>query len=271
MKENKKYLTLKEIQKEETKMLEILIDFFKKEKMEYFIWAGTYLGSVRHKGFIPWDDDIDLAMTRPEYNKLLEYIRTNGNKLTDNLEFIGYELGNSDFPIIKLINKSIVVEEEEAFDKNLWIDIFPLDATPQDNTKFFNKILKLNALFYLKRRQKDGQPIVASNKIKSIIKGAALNILKLWKWDSFKKYYYNYCTRYNYDDYDYVKNNVWSDSKEVYYKKDLVLDDFEFENLYVKGLKDYDKFLTMGYGKDYMELPPESKRVTHSFKAWKKK
>jgi len=71
--EDIKYLTLEEIQHEEKEMLKELIKFFKKENINYFVWAGTFLGAVRHKGFIPWDDDIDLAMTRPEYNNFLEY------------------------------------------------------------------------------------------------------------------------------------------------------------------------------------------------------
>ena len=72
----KKYLTLKEIHKEETNMLKKLIEFLNENNITYYVWAGTYLGAVRHKGFIPWDDDIDIAITRPEYNKMLKIIST---------------------------------------------------------------------------------------------------------------------------------------------------------------------------------------------------
>ena len=60
-----KKLTLKELQYEEKEMLKEVITFFEKNEFVYYVWAGTLLGAVRHKGFIPWDYDIDLAMMRP--------------------------------------------------------------------------------------------------------------------------------------------------------------------------------------------------------------
>lgn len=269
MKNKKKYLSLKEIQYEEKEMLRILDNFFNKHNMTYYLWAGTYLGAVRHKGFIPWDDDIDLAMTRPEYNKLLEYLKNNDNKISDNLEAIGLELGNSDFPIIKVINKNIRVEEEEQCDEYLWIDIFPLDATPQDNRKFYKRVAFLNKIFVLKRQQKLNQKLMATSNLKRVIKNIGMGILKIWKYDSYIKFYYKYCTKYNYDDYEYVHNNVWSSSSAVYNKKDLISKEYEFEDLKVNGIKDYDKLLSTCYGKDYMKLPSKEKMVNHGIKVWK--
>lgn len=264
----KKYLTLEEIQHEEKEMLKELINFFKKENINYFVWAGTFLGAVRHKGFIPWDDDIDLAMTRPEYNNFLEYLKNNDTKISENLEVIGFELGNSDFPFLKIINKNIKIEEDEQCDEYLWIDIFPLDATPKDNAKFYKRVAFLNKLFILRRMERKGMKLIATSELKRFIKTIFIKIMKIWKYENYIKFYISYCTKYKYNDFEYVHNNVWSSSPAVWNKKELVNKEFQFEDIKVNGLKDYDAILTRGYG-DYMQIPKEEDRATHNFKAWK--
>ena len=267
MKKNK-YLTLEEIQNEELKMLAETISFFDNKKFNYYIWAGTFLGAVRHKGFIPWDDDVDLAMTRPEYNKFIEYLKNNGNKIANNLEVIGYELDNYDLPFLKIINTDIMVEEEEQADKYLWIDIFPLDGTPQNNNKYYKRVQFFNKILKLKRQQKLHQRLYASSLLKKIVKNAIMNILRLWKYDNYLKFYQKYCTKYDYYKSKYIHNNVWSDSPETYPIKELKNREYTFNGLKVNGIYDYDSLLTGGYG-DYMVIPPVDKRKTHNFKAWK--
>ena len=266
----KKYLTLKQLQKEETKMLKTLIKFLDENNITYYVWAGTYLGAVRHKGFIPWDDDIDIAITRPEYNKMLEIIKEKKNKLSGDLEFIGYELNNSSFPFVKMINKSLLVEEEELKDEYLWVDIFPLDAFPLDGDKYFKKILKLKRNIYLKEKILDNNPIPYDNGIKKIIKKIFILYLKCLNYDKMLKKYYQFCTKYDYEESEYIKNNVWTDNRACYNKKDFVSHTYDFEGLKVNGLKNHKLFLGMGYGKDYMELPPVEKRVTHNIKVYRK-
>lgn len=269
---NKKYLTLEEIQYEEKEMLKTMDTFFKKQNLTYFLWSGTLLGAVRHKGFIPWDDDIDLAMTRPEYNKLIDYLKENDNMISDSLFAEGYELGNNnDFPIIKIYNKNIKVDdEEEKVDKYLWIDIFPLDGTPERNKHYYKKCRFLYKILLLKREQKNNVPYMAANKVKKIIKSIIMYILKIWSYDSYFNYYYKFCTKYDYDKCDRVNYNLMVDCINTYDKKDLISCTLDFCDLKVNGIKDYDKILTLTYG-DYMKLPPEDKRVNHNIKAWKLK
>lgn len=262
------FLTLKEVQTELKNMLKESIDFFKKQKINYFVGYGTFLGAVRHKGFIPWDDDIDLVMTRPEYNKLLEYLKINNNKISNNLEAIGYELGNSDFPFIKIINKKLGVIEEEKCDDYLWIDVFPLDGIPKDNKKLMKKIKFYSTIFYLKRNEKNKVPILYSNKLKKTLKIIFVKVLKLWKYDKFLKNYYKLCTKYNYNDCECIRNTVWNTEAEIYYKSELINKEYLFEDIKVNGFKDYDTILTRLYG-DYMVLPPEDKRETHEIKVFK--
>ena len=69
---NNHYLTLEEIHKEETKILKQVVDFCKLNDITYYICGGTLLGAIRHKGFIPWDDDIDILMPRKEFQRFIE-------------------------------------------------------------------------------------------------------------------------------------------------------------------------------------------------------
>ena len=75
------YLTLKEIQSEEKNILKAVTKFLDTHNIKYYLWAGTFLGAVRHKGFIPWDDDIDIGIKRDDYDKLIELLKQKNNKI----------------------------------------------------------------------------------------------------------------------------------------------------------------------------------------------
>lgn len=115
-------------------------DFCEENDLEYFLIGGTLLGAVRHKGFIPWDDDIDVIMPRSDYDKFIEL----ANKLDHplRLRVSKYE-EDYRYPFMKLTNEKIVVEESgsKPFRTGIWIDIFPLDYT------FSNKYLKSSHYF----------------------------------------------------------------------------------------------------------------------------
>lgn len=266
---NKKYLTLKEIQEEELKIVKNVVDFLNKNNLKYYMWAGTFLGAVRHKGFIPWDDDIDLAMTRPEYDKLIDILKENDLKIADNLIGSCFELGNSKFPFLKIINKNIRLEEQEKCDEYLWIDIFPLDAAPENNSKYYKKMSFYKKVYGIMMRDNDYLNEVTKNPIKKLFKKCLILGFKIVTPDKFIKKYIKMCKKYNYDKYDYLHNNVWASTSNVYHKDKFVSKKYKFEDVELNGVEDYDYFLK-GYG-DYMKLPPKDKRVSHEFKAWRVK
>ena len=127
-----KYLTLEEIHKEETEILKKFISFCDENNLTYYICGGTLLGAIRHKGFIPWDDDIDVMMPRNEFEKLEKIL--NEKKIAENLSFISYDNGNMHYPFGKVINTNIKIDDscvKDKLEQYLWIDIFPMDGIPE--------------------------------------------------------------------------------------------------------------------------------------------
>lgn len=138
----REYLSDKQIKSELTALLQVVHEFLVEHNIKYTITAGTLLGAVRHKGFIPWDDDIDIALTREQYDKLVRLLREQHNSVNECVYAEGFELGNDDIPYIKIVNKNIFVEDHTAsIDRNefkedfLWVDIFCWDNVPMRFTK----------------------------------------------------------------------------------------------------------------------------------------
>lgn len=136
------YLTSDEIKTELLNSLREIDMFLKKNNIQYSIMSGTMLGCIRHGGFIPWDDDIDIGMLRPEYNKLLNLLRKNSNCLNEELFGVGIELENGQWPFLKIYNKNILVKEN--MEENQLISglmYFHLTECHADNQIYINDIL----------------------------------------------------------------------------------------------------------------------------------
>lgn len=269
----KKKLTLKEIQDQEKQMLEILIKFLDNHNINYYLCYGSLLGAVRHKGFIPWDDDIDIVLFRDEYEILINKIK-NKETIAGEFEFIGWEIGKTEWPFLKMINKNILVNTESKCDEYLWIDIFPLDKIETNDLKFRRKIRKYRSLLDLKRFSKRNVPISGDTKAKKILKYIiSKTILPLLNENFIIKRYINLCKKYNNEKCDYVFNNIWEADymNKIPIKVLAQQDYYKFEDIKVKSFKDYDTVLKACYGNDYMTPPPIEKRVTHEIKAYKTK
>lgn len=265
-------LTLRELQLEELKILKDLAKYLNENNYTYFLCAGTLLGAVRHKGFIPWDDDIDILMPREEYSRLIkEY---NQNPIKKDYTLKALELNNSGYPFAKLVTNNIVIESKSAEDKNLWIDIFPIDGYPDDydeSLKLEKRILTRKGMIYLHttsfkniwKEKKSVKNRILKMFLKPIsmlvpVKTSAKKIQKM-------------ATKYKYSTSKYVGGSVWGYGIQERMEKEKVFSsaaELEFEGEKFCAPIGYKEYLSNIYG-DYMKLPPEEKRVTHNIIAKK--
>mgnify|MGYP005787414781 CR=1 FL=1 len=254
--------TLKEIQMEEAKILRETVIFLEEHQIKYYLWGGTLLGAIRHKGFIPWDDDIDIAIPRPDYIKLIKILSKN-NSIAEYYA-ICFELKNSDWPYLKVINPNIQLDSKSELDKYLWIDIFPLDALPDNYRLFFNKIKRNQNQFILQR--KCLYNIKYQNKIRCFLQKIWWLFFKHVPLSFFVKKYQNSASKFDFDSAKYVGSILWGVHPGNILEKEWLEDyEVEFEGMKMNAFKGYDNYLKNRYGENYMELPPIEQRVTHSF------
>ena len=142
--------TLSELHKVETEILEVVDSICKENGITYYFTGGTLLGAVRHKGFIPWDDDIDIVMPRADFQKFIEIC--NQGALGDNYFLHHISTDDNFYLIYAKIKKNNTFFDEEIVKsvdchKGIFIDIFPLDYINADNKLLFKikSLLKILA------------------------------------------------------------------------------------------------------------------------------
>lgn len=263
---NYRLLNQSEIESELILLLKQTIEFLDENQIRYSIMSGTMLGAVRHGGFIPWDDDIDIAILREDYDRLIEIL--NNPKISEKPSCIGFEIGNHVIPYIKIINEKIEAVENFINTRSyLWIDIFPFDNEGKHFTYFHRKMI---TSFYRKifLFSNDSVFNVSPNDYDHKILNYLLYFIsKLLPRHWYEKKYIGICKKNLSLDCLKVQDFTWG-TKPIpkYLFNDLV--NYNFDGITVKGFKDYDTYLTCIYG-DYMKLPPEDQRVNHGIKAWR--
>ena len=265
-----KYLTLDEIHAALTNILAEFDRVCRENNLRYTISHGTLIGAVRHNGFIPWDDDIDVCMPRPDYEKLYSLIKSGEVKLSEHF-LISEDRGKKAFyPFFKLMDDRYRIKSWSHIEvPYLFIDIFPLDGAPETE-KEIEKLRKrrvyYSGVIALARWAVPEKKWMAILRfllfpfyLGCTIEGkahAANKINKLARKNDF-----NTCD----------KCAVFNFSTEKWLLDRDKLDEFvelPFEGLTVYAIAGYDEWLRDIYG-DYMQLPPVEKRISHSLKVWK--
>ena len=263
--EDKKLLTLDEKKKV---MLNILInfkDFCDKNNLKFYLIFGTLLGAVRHQGFIPWDDDIDVTMPRKDYEKLVSLMKEN-NKINDHIIFSSYEVDNNIWPFGKVYDTNTVAKTyDEPGLHHIWIDVFTLDNVSNSN-KELNQGKRLRSIMIAKLCQKN-----VNSKFRYFIKMIIKCLLCLVPARHYTKKVIKISKKYMDIDTKDVGFIDWgAGAKERFLRSDFEGDTtLPFEGHMMPVPKEYDKLLKQSYG-NYMQLPPENKRVIHGFDAWYK-
>ena len=269
-----------EIDIEQLKKIELglLCEFHnicERENLRYSLGGGTLLGAVRHRGFIPWDDDIDVMMPRPDYDKFVSYC------LNSETSF-GFKSFETDENYVdlsaKIFDKNTILVDNDILAEDqkigVYIDIFPIDGLGDSYKKavkaFKSSAFKRNILIAAqwKKFQKSTthgwyyEPF----RFAFYVLSRCVNKAKTFK-KILKKY-----SRYDFDSVNYAAAVGGSYREKEILPQNVFTEyiDLPFENYNFKAIKQYDKYLSSIYG-DYMKLPPENKRVAHhTFKAYYK-
>ena len=254
-------MALTPLHRVELRLMQTVINICDAENIDYFLIGGSLLGAIRHHGFIPWDDDIDIGMRRDDYQRFIAL----ANRHLDPEQFF-LQTGASDpdygLSYMKLLDVTTYIEEKNnvnnAF-KGVFVDIFPFDKIPDDEALRRSQmvhfrledaaiLLKLNYNFVktpLRNllTKRTAQQLAEVNAHKQDREG----YMRLYE-QSDSRTYKNLASQYDYD-------------KEILSYQELTeLELAPFESLQVKIPRAYDQILTRMYG-NYMQLPPVDQRV----------
>lgn len=261
-----KELTLPEIQKESLDILKVVDAFCKDHSISYTLACGTLLGAVRHKGFIPWDDDVDIFMLLPEYEKFINSFSVEGYELVcpeKNPEcWTGFaRVCELDRTVVHTVGSWTA----DVGRKGMWIDVFPLYSVPDDEQEFRKLYTRIRKPFKLSRHQRLLMGDLAPEfGFKAKLKRFVQKLLHPWYIGNPRKTLEKMLALMNTVPYGSTAH-VSSLGNPDCYGDFWLRSDFEnpvnmeFEGIAFPVPNHYGDVLTGLYG-DYMKLPPEEKR-----------
>jgi len=266
-----KELNIQQIRKIQLHSLEVIHKYCNDHNLKYFLIFGTLLGSIRHNGYIPWDDDIDVMMPRKDY----EYLISHFNEEDIHNKRIQNKYTDKDFIMCfsKLIDTTTIVYEEKAYiPTGVWIDIFPYDNVPDNKIirrHYLNEIYRKNATYYL-YNLKEYSSLALYKRIYIKLLKTIYSKERMYKYflklEQYRKKYMNTDTKYS----GLLYWSFGRKYKQIAFPTELVekveLHKFENLNLYIPSR--YDEILRGCYD-DYMTLPKkEEQHSNHNYKAY---
>lgn len=245
------------------KILDILLAIDKvceQHDLKYYIWAGTMLGAIRHKGFIPWDDDLDIAMPRPDYDKLMAHA---SEWLPAPYEVVAAETDPSyPLPFAKVQDASTTLIERMhlRYLGGIYIDVFPIDGVPDNGIRrkmHFAHYEYWKRVLYLLHRDPYKHGKGPSSWVPLLCR-------KLYTLEGVQKKIRTLLRRYNYNSCCLVAD--YDDGQRGAMDKRILgtPTPYDFEDKKVKGVEKYDDYLSNKYG-DYMTIPKDADKRQHNF------
>lgn len=258
-----KQLTLPEMHQLLLRMLECIHEYCIANNIRYSLGGGTLLGAIRHKGFIPWDDDVDIMMPRPDYERFLEGFQGKYEHCV-----LQHWKNDKDYPALfaRVYDDRTVLKLGE-FRIGAYIDVFPIDGLPPvKKHRIYWDRYRISRLF-------ERIPKTSFWKMRWKLKLFTIMTFPIWYFIpayKFREYSEKFLLKYDFESSEYAGCTVGSYGMAEFmvsetFKKYI---DVNFEELRLNAIAAYDEYLTKHYG-DYMQLPPVEKRKTHHhFTCW---
>lgn len=266
---------MKKIKQQECRQIQLAIldeiaKICKENNLKYYLAYGTLIGAVRHKGYIPWDDDVDICLVREDYDKLLSILKNRDLNKVEWLSVVDSKDAHFYHPFAKAVDNRTEVKMDRHKDTiGIWVDLFPLDGL---SSSMFKAKVQFLVCSFLR---------IVALAMSTDFSSRTLSFGTLL----YKRFFYGLATligkkricrlterimrRYAVKDSKYIGMLFSAYLFDAIFEKERLLPQatYQFEDRFYTGFADYDYYLRQSYG-DYMVLPPKEKRITHDFDAW---
>jgi lipopolysaccharide cholinephosphotransferase len=267
-------LSIESVKKLSIDILKYIKDICEENDLRYYLAYGTLIGAIRHKGFIPWDDDIDIYMPRMDFMKLLKICSNNPDERYSLISLYNNKKYNA--PLAKMFDNETFLIQNHSFKERtqigVYVDIFVLDGVPKDRSDYDQFVERLQSLRvkWFRGIRKCFCP--NEKRIISLLKYILNTPYRIIGVRNYLERMDKFIRKYDYDQSLFVGNLDFGDLDRNYIPKDFfgqgIALTFEGEKFIAP--KEYDKILRLQYG-DYMVLPPKEQQVSnHNYKAYLK-